>query len=504
MTPNSTARPTAAARAPNILLVMADQLAAPALPAYGHRQVLAPHLDALARQAVVFDSAYCNFPICAPSRFSMLSGRLPHAIEAYDNASEFPAATPTMAHYLRHAGYRTILCGKMHFIGPDQLHGYEERLTTDIYPADFAWTPDWTRGPSHRPTGVSMRPVVESGPCIRSMQIDYDDEVEYRAVQRLHDLARAPEQQPFFMTVSFTHPHPPFVAPQRHWDLYPHEAIEPPRVGEIAYEDLDEHSRWLYVAHAQNLYTVTPEHVRNARHAYFAMISYVDEKIGSVLRTLKETGLADDTVVVFAGDHGEMLGDQSLWGKTSCLPQAYHIPLLIRDPRPEADAARGLTIADFTENVDLLPTIMDWLGQDAQPHWDGQSLMPYLSSGRHPWPRQAVSWEFDFRHHAGARHGPVAALPASDRCLTAVLSSDALYVHFPSLAPLSFSVEWKGAASIDYTPRSGRDAQPIREWGRDALLALRMRHADNRRTHLMQTANGIRSVAPFSRPGAAS
>jgi arylsulfatase A-like enzyme len=199
-----------------------------------------------------------------------------------------------------------------------------------------------------------------------------------------------------------------------------------------------------------------------------------------------------------------MLGDQSLWGKTSCLPQAYHIPLLIRDPRPEADASRGLTIADFTENVDLLPTIMDWLGQDAQPHWDGQSLMPYLSSGRHPRPRQAVSWEFDFRHHASAQHGPMAALPASDRCLTAVLSSDALYVHFPSLDPLSFSVEWKGAASIDYTPRSGRDAQPIREWGRDALLALRMRHADNRRTHLMQTANGIRSVAPFSRPGAAN
>ena len=190
---------------PNILLVMADQLAVPTLPFYGHPVVQAPHLSQLAQNGVVFDSAYCNFPICAPSRFSMLSGRLPHAIAAYDNASEFPAAIPTMSHYLRHVGYRTILCGKMHFIGPDQLHGYEERLTTDIYPADFAWTPDWTKGPAHRPTGVSMRPVVESGPCIRSMQIDYDDEVEYRAVQRLHDLARAPEQQPFFMTVSFTH-----------------------------------------------------------------------------------------------------------------------------------------------------------------------------------------------------------------------------------------------------------------------------------------------------------
>ena len=371
--------PSRASRPPNILLVMADQLAAPALPAYGHRQVLAPHLDALARQAVVFDSAYCNFPICAPSRFSMLSGRLPHAIEAWDNASEFPAATPTMAHYLRHAGYRTILCGKMHFIGPDQLHGFEERLTTDIYPADFAWTPDWTKGPAHRPTGVSMRPVVESGPCIRSMQIDYDDEVEYRAVQRLHDLARAPEQQPFFLTVSFTHPHPPFVAPQRHWDLYRHEAIEPPRVGEIPYEELDEHSRWLYVAHAQDQYTVTAEHVRNARHAYFAMISYVDEKIGSVLSTLQETGLADDTVVVFAGDHGEMLGERGMWFKQCFFEWSARVPLMVSMPRrfePERVAAH-------VSLVDLLPTFLDLAaeGRRVEPvdPLDGYSLLPLLT-----------------------------------------------------------------------------------------------------------------------------
>ena len=168
---------------PNILLIMADQLAVPTLPFHGHPLVKTPHLSKLAENGVVFDSAYCNFPICAPSRFSMLSGRLPHAIAAYDNASEFPAAMPTMAHYLRHAGYRTILCGKMHFIGPDQLHGYDERLTTDIYPADFAWTPDWLKGPAYRPTGVSMRPVLEAGPCVRSMQIDYDDEVEYKGAQ---------------------------------------------------------------------------------------------------------------------------------------------------------------------------------------------------------------------------------------------------------------------------------------------------------------------------------
>ncbi|MGA1316937.1 MAG: choline-sulfatase [Rubrivivax sp.] len=375
----SRATPTGAGRSPNILLLMVDQLAAPALPVYGHRQVLAPNLDALARRSVVFDSAYCNFPICAPSRFSMLSGRLPHAIEAYDNASEWPASTPTMAHYLRHAGYRTLLCGKMHFIGPDQLHGFEERLTTDIYPADFAWTPDWSQGPAHRPTGVSMRPVVEAGPCIRSMQIDYDDEVEYRAVQRLHDLARAPEQQPFFMTVSFTHPHPPFVAPQRHWDMYRHDAIEAPRVGEIAYDELDEHSRWLYVAHAQDQYTVTAEHVRNARHAYFAMISYVDEKIGSVLRTLRETGLADDTVVVLAGDHGEMLGERGMWFKQCFFEWSVRVPLMVSMPRQ----SRTTRVSAHVSLLDLLPTFLELAAHKRRvipvDPLDGLSLMPLIT-----------------------------------------------------------------------------------------------------------------------------
>ena len=127
---------------PNILLIMADQMAAPALPCYGHPVVQAPNISRLAREGVVFDSAYCNSPLCAPSRAVLVTGQLPSRTGAYDNAAEFPASVPTFGHYLRAMGYHTSLCGKMHFIGPDQLHGFEERLTTDIYPADFGWTPD--------------------------------------------------------------------------------------------------------------------------------------------------------------------------------------------------------------------------------------------------------------------------------------------------------------------------------------------------------------------------
>src|SRR6202158_5046518 len=123
----------------NILILMADQMTPFALSAYGHHVTKTPNMDALAARGVVFDSAYCASPLCAPSRFSFLSGKLPSAIGAYDNAAEFAASVPTFAHYLRSAGYRTVLSGKMHFWGADQLHGFEERPTPGTYPSDFGW-----------------------------------------------------------------------------------------------------------------------------------------------------------------------------------------------------------------------------------------------------------------------------------------------------------------------------------------------------------------------------
>lgn len=133
-----------AAKRPNILYIMADQMAAPLLAFHDKDSpIKTPHLNKLAEEGVVFDSAYCNAPLCAPSRFVMVTGQLPSKIGAYDNASDLPADVPTYAHYLRREGYHTALAGKMHFCGPDQLHGYEQRLTSDIYPGDYGWSVNW-------------------------------------------------------------------------------------------------------------------------------------------------------------------------------------------------------------------------------------------------------------------------------------------------------------------------------------------------------------------------
>ncbi len=381
---------------PNILFIQADQMAAAPLPIYGGGIVQAPHLEQLAQRSTVFDAAYCNSPICAPSRFSMMTGRLPSKIGAWDNASELGASTPTLAHFLGMAGYRTILSGKMHFIGPDQLHGFHERLTTDIYPADFAWTPNWAAGPSDKPSGISMMNVIQAGPCVRSLQMDYDDEVEHLAVQRLYDLARTPDRKPFFMAVSFSHPHPPYTAGQEQWDRYCHDEIDMPAVPPIPVSQRDILSQWLHTSHSADIQPVSDAQIRNARHAYYAMISYVDDKVGRLLATLKACGMEEGTIVIFTSDHGEMLGERGMWYKQNFFEPSCRVPLVVHIPGQRVTAR----VAHPVSLVDLLPTLMDWAGEGAntesrQRDWpeplDGASLVPLLQDAQAQNPRAVIS-----------------------------------------------------------------------------------------------------------------
>lgn len=193
---------------PNILFIMTDQMAAPILPIHDAASpIKMPNLVRLAERSVVFDAAYCNSPLCAPSRFVLVSGQLPSKIGAYDNAADFPADVPTYAHYLRRLGYHTALSGKMHFCGPDQLHGYEQRLTSDIYPADYGWAVNWDAPEERLSWYHNMASVLQAGPCVRSNQLDFDEEVVFKAQQYLYDHVRSNPEQPFCLTVSMTHPH---------------------------------------------------------------------------------------------------------------------------------------------------------------------------------------------------------------------------------------------------------------------------------------------------------
>ncbi len=337
---------------PNILVIQADQLAAGFLGAYHNSIAVTPHIDALASSGVVFESAYCNFPLCAPSRFSMMSGQLASTIGAYDNGAEFASSIPTFAHYLRAMDYQTALVGKMHFVGADQLHGFEQRLTTDIYPADFGWTGDW----SEMQSGHSNDKITFSGSgvCLSNMQMEYDEEVCHRTERKLYDLARGADERPFMLFTSITHPHDPYQCSQEHWDLYRHDDIDMPSVGSITEAEMDPFSKRLRAQYGLQDFEPSAEQMRVARHAYYGSVSYVDDVVGRFLGVLRKTGFDQNTVVVLTSDHGDMMGERGLWYKKSFFEASCKVPLIISGPMIESKR-----IESNVSLVDLLPTFID-------------------------------------------------------------------------------------------------------------------------------------------------
>ena len=372
---------------PNILFIMADQLSAKALSIHGHKVTKTPAIDRLAAEGVVFENAYCNSPLCGPSRLSMMSGLLPHKVGAYDNAPEFRASQPTLAHYLRLSGYQTCLSGKMHFAGPDQLHGYEERLTTDIYPSDFGWTPNWAE-PEAKVAFQNMQNVIETGPCARSLQIDYDDEVTYQAIRWLFDRARDEERRPFMLTASFTSPHDPYVAEPEFWNLYQGEDIDLPNVQAIDPDVMDAHSRRIYEHYSIGKATVTDVVIRRMRHGYYASISYIDSKVDALMGALAKAGLADDTIVIFASDHGDMMGERGLYYKKTFFEWAMRVPMIVWAPK----RFQPRRIETPVSLLDLLPTfhalgggktesILEADGVSLVDLFDGGAIEPRLVAG---------------------------------------------------------------------------------------------------------------------------
>ena len=365
---------------PNIVVLMCDQLGARALPAYGHPSVKSPHIDSIASRGTVFENCYSSFPLCVPARLAFMSGQRCSTIGAWDNAAQLPPDIPTFAHYLRLLGYRTCLSGKMHFIGPDQLHGFEERVTTDICPSDFNWTADWDDPWRTMDWFHNMKNVKTAGIAERSLQQDFDEEVSFHAARKIFDWARQPDQRPFLLVSSFTHPHDPYVTPKRFWDLYRDDEIDMPRVPFIEPRLRDPHSRRLYDQYDRGELGVTDEDVRRARHAYYGSISYVDERIGEVLDALKRTRLMDNTVVIFCSDHGDMIGERGLWYKMSFYDWSARVPFIMAGPGIPA----GHRVRSNCAHVDLLPTLVelaagrDW---DGYPEpIDGKSLLPLLSA----------------------------------------------------------------------------------------------------------------------------
>ncbi|MCB5198387.1 choline-sulfatase [Loktanella sp. TSTF-M6] len=385
---------------PNILIIMVDQLNGTLFPDGPAPWLHAPNLKRLAAQSVRFANCYTASPLCAPGRGGFMSGQLPSVTGIYDNAAEFPSDLPTYAHHLRRAGYQTCLSGKMHFVGPDQLHGIEERTTTDIYPADFGWTPDY-RKPGERIDWWyhNMGSVTGAGVAETTNQMEYDDEVAYHAVRKIREYGRGLDPRPWCLTASFTHPHDPYVARQKYWDLYNDCAHLDPEVAALDYADHDPHSQRIFDANNWRDFDITDRDIRRSRQAYFANISYLDDKIGEMLDALAAT--RQEAVILFVSDHGDMLGERGLWFKMSFREGSARVPMMISAP--------GLTpglVTDAVSNIDVCPTLCDLAGismAEVMPWTQGESLIPVANGTPRSTP---VAMEYA----AEASYAPMVAL----------------------------------------------------------------------------------------------
>jgi choline-sulfatase len=222
-----------------------------------------------------------------------------------------------------------------------------------------------------------MDSVTQAGPCVRTNQIDFDDEVVFNARQKLFDIARSKDRRPFCMVVSMTHPHDPYVVPEAYWNRYDGVEIDMPRV-RAAPELLDPHSRRVRHVIGLDLQSVTEEQVRAARRAYYGAVSYVDDQVGKLLDGLAAARLADNTVVLVIADHGDMLGERGLWYKMSFFEPACRIPLIVHAPRRFAPRR----IAQSASLVDLLPTLCELGGVASERYATplcGRILLPALS-----------------------------------------------------------------------------------------------------------------------------
>ena len=390
---------------PNILLIVSDQLIASLTGAYGHPVVQTPHLDQLAAEGTRFDAAYSPCPVCAPARACLMSGTYTSVNGCYDNAALFPGDRPTFAHYLSNAGYDTVLSGKMHFVGADQLHGFSRRLTTDIYPSAFQWVkPEWirvkeTRGKGFEEIMADRQGYHASGYTGKGVRVgfwhpalSYDEETHFRALEYLHargsDKKRRGETSPFLLCASYHHPHEPFWPPREYWDLYEGAEIDIPEFPENLDDTYSSMDRWLNAYHGTRRFDLRdPDSLRRLRRAYYAQVTYLDRKVGELLDSLEENGLGDDTVVFFVSDHGDMLCEKEMVQKRCFYEWSARIPFIARFPDGRG---AGTSWSQPVSLVDLLPTFCDLAGVEQRQPCNGRSVLGLLD-GTDTSEREAIS-----------------------------------------------------------------------------------------------------------------
>ena len=375
---------------PNILLIMSDEHAPMFSGTYGHPLVQTPNMDRLAASGMTFNNAYCNSPLCMPSRMSFMTGRYIHHIDTWDNATPLASDAVTWAHLLRTVGYDVVLSGKQHFCGKDQLHGFRAQLARDLHAERSHGVIGWEKG-----TPPASRPwpgLQQAGPGTTE-EIEVDDLVEAEALNYLRGAAH--KNQPWALNVSFIAPHFPLVVPQRFWDLYPLNEIDLPKIPPGHLEN--QHPVYKRMRSMFGCVDFPEELVRRGRAGYYGLITYLDEKIGRLLDVLEETDQADNTIIIYTSDHGEMNGEHGMWRKSNFYEASVRVPLQITWPGHLPTEGK---INEVVSLVDLIATVVDVAGASPVAPLDGESLLPLMRGEAESWKDEAFS---EYLAHGVAR-----------------------------------------------------------------------------------------------------
>lgn len=483
----------------NVLLITADQWRGDCLGAVGHPAARTPALDALAADGVTFTRHYAQASPCGPARACLHTGRYLMNHRSVRNGTPLADRLTNMAREARKAGYDPILFGYTDTTAdPKGLHPADPRLATyegvlPGYTAGLVLPEDprpWLArlgsqgfaGPLKYPDVYRDRPGLPGTALYDAGQSDTAFLAgEAGAWMDSH------ADRPWFVHLSLLRPHPPWVAPPPYDRMVDPETVPAPIRAACAAEEAAQHpllahllatvGRGAFFVGQEGPVSSLPDSaVRAARATYYGLMAEVDHHVGRIVDGLKATGQFDRTLIVFTTDHGEMLGDHHLFGKDGYFDQAFHIPLIVRDPSPEADGARGRLVDDFTETVDVMPTVLDWLGVEIPAVVDGVSLRPFLA-GQDPagW-RQEAHWEFDFRDvRTLAAESALGLTP--DQCTLAVLRGRRFkYVHFTGLPPLLFDLAEEPCELVDRSSDARLASQELACTRR--MLSWRMAHAD--------------------------
>lgn len=495
----------------NILFITADQWRGECLSALGHAHVRTPNLDALASEGVLFRGHFAQATPCAPSRSSMHTSLYMQSNRCVVNGAPLDSRFTNWALEMQAAGFRPSLFGYTDSaIDPRGLDNDDPRLRhySEPLPGIETYTPmvdevavewvDYLRARGHampeRPwslysTLVDGTDWADGGERVLPMAMSKEDHETHYMVNRCIEWIEV-QDKPWVTHLSLLRPHPPFAAPEPYNELHdPEQMPQPLRQASI---DDEAHQHPLldyFINHSRFRATENPRQSQQDMVNYFGLMQEVDDNLGRLFDAIKARGDWDSTLIIFTSDHGEQLGDHWLTSKLGYFDQSYHIPLIVRDPRAEADASRGLQVDDFTENVDVMPTMLEWLGLEIPSQCDGFSLLPVLTTGKMPsgW-REQVFWECDFRNVRDDSLERHLGLTLHQCNLSVLRDHEFKYVHFGAMPPLFFDLRNDPGEFVNQA-ESPEYQGVVLEYAQK-LLSLKMNHAERGLTEIMLGEGG--------------